>query len=121
MSNLGDASIDNLFSRDNRYVDGDYAQLVSINSEFGVIPFLEGNYEDSQLTFCEYQDGKPVIGIWFDSDVIGRRILGEGTETIGTNVLGLTSNFGYSNSQTIPYYKWAVNVQGNENLNLFWY
>ena len=119
LSNLGDASIDNLFSRDNRYVDGDYAQLVSINSEFGVIPFLEGNYEDSQLTFCEYQDGKPVIGIWFDSDVIGRRILGEGTETIGTNVLGLTSNFGYSNSQTIPYYKWAVNVQGNENLNLF--
>jgi hypothetical protein len=119
LSNTGDASVDNLFSRDNKYVDGDYAQLVSINSEFGVIPFLEGNYEDSQLTFCEYDDGKPVIGIWFDSDVISRRIFGEGTETIGTNVLGLTSNFGYPNSQTIPYYKWTVNVVGNNNLNLF--
>lgn len=116
--NLGDASVDKLFSRENKFVDADFAQLTSINSEFGVVPFLDGNYEDEKITFCEYQTGnqtgKPLIGVWFDSDVISRRKLGEGVNTYGEDVNGLTSNYGYANSQDVPYYKWRIEETGSQ-------
>ena len=53
MRSSGDASVRGLFSRDvgglfnEDRVDGDLAQLFSINSEFGVIPYIGGNYVDS--------------------------------------------------------------------------
>lgn len=112
--NSGDASVDNLFSRENKFVDADFAQLTSINSEFGVVPFLEGNYEDEKITFCQYAPGRPLIGIWFDSDVINRRKIGEGVNTYGEDVNGLTSNYGYANSQDVPYYKWKIQPTGEQ-------
>jgi len=108
---LGDASIQKIFSRQdsaaNRFfdsrIDGDYAQLISINSEYGVIPYLDNNYSDS-ITVGE------VIGIWFDSEEELRREMGPGEITIGP----VTSQFNYVSSQEVPFYGWKT-----ENTNLF--
>jgi hypothetical protein len=108
---LGDASIQKIFSRQdstaNRFfdsrIDGDYAQLISINSEYGVIPYLDSNYSGS-TTVGE------VIGIWFDSEEELRREMGPGEITIGP----VTSQFDYVSSQEVPFYGWKT-----EDDNLF--
>jgi hypothetical protein len=109
--NAGDGSIGQLFSRaddtaisrtlDAR-VDGDFAQMVSINSEYGVLPFLEGNYEDS-ITVSDDR-----FGIWFSSNTINRRVLTNGVTTFGTNPEGPTNTFGYNKTQIVPYYMWKI-------------
>jgi len=109
--NAGDGSIGQLFSRaddtaisrtfDAR-VDGDFAQMVSINSEYGVLPFLEGNYADS-ITVSDDR-----FGIWFSSNTINRRVLTNGVTTFGTNPEGPTNTFGYNKTQIVPYYMWKI-------------
>mgnify|MGYP000436138880 CR=1 FL=1 len=106
---VGDASIQQLFSRDpglglvNRFfdsrVDGDYAQACSINTEFGVLPYLAGNYED------EVAVGDSLFGVWFTGSTVSpyntvgttvadRRIVGPGELTFSEDPL-LVSNFNY--------------------------
>ena len=119
----GDASIGAIFSREfdaldgtafadfisnpfDARVDGDFAQMVSINSEYGVVPYVEGNYEDS----ITIQDDR--FGIWFSSNTANRRVITNGVTTFGTEVNGPTNTFGYPNSQVIPYYMWRVKNNG---------
>lgn len=103
--NLGDASIGQLFSRDETLVDGDFAQMLSINSELGVLPYLEGNYEDS-ITVTGGNNG--VFGIWFSSNTIDRRIINNGVTTFGLNPEGPSNYFGYTNTQLVPHYRWKI-------------
>lgn len=117
---VGDSSIQQLFSRDNpnianvftdSRIDGDYAQMISINSEFGVLPYLSGNYNDSISV------NESLMGIWFTGSTISpyntvgttvadRRILGPGQLTFNESPLFLTSDFKYPGTQTVPYYGW---------------
>ena len=112
LTNTGDASIGQLFSRDlgtplarlfDARVDGDFAQMVGINSEYGVVPFLDGNYCDDTITL---QDDR--FGIWFSSNTINRRILQNGVTTFGTNPENPSNYFGYSKTQIVPYYMWKI-------------
>jgi hypothetical protein len=110
--NLGDASISKIFSRDDQSffdsrIDGDFAQMVSINSEIGVTPFLEADYRNDQIYV-----GDETFGIWFESDVILRRILTNGVTTFGLLPDGPTNTFGYEKTQLVPYYMWKVNNNG---------
>ena len=124
LTNTGDASIGQLFSRAgiltddgwdssplNRLfdarVDGDFAQMAAINSEYGVVPFLDGNYCDDTTTV---QDDR--IGIWFSSNTIDRRILQNGVTTFGTEPTGPTNYFGYTKTQIVPYYMWNIKDNG---------
>lgn len=126
---LGDSSVGSLFSRessissilsgaDNFFdsrIDGDMAQLYSINSEYGVLPFNEGNYGDSDIlinndtSLFNFLNGSPLLGIYFSADTANRRVLTNGVTTFGP-VTGATNTFGYPNSQEVPFYKWNVNV-----------
>lgn len=106
---LGDASMQRIFSRDEQSffdsrIDGDFAQMVSINSEIGVAPFLEADYRNDQMYV-----GENTIGIWYESDVNLRRILTNGVSTFGDDPEGPTNTFGYENTQVVPYYMWKVN------------
>ena len=115
--NLGggaDSSINVLFSREgdgilnNFYdarVDGDFAQAISINSEYGVLPYLDGNYSDD-ITITEDR-----MGIWFSSNTINRRVLTNGVVTLGNLPESASSTFGYSKSQEVPYYMWKLEQQ----------
>ena len=114
--NNGDASVGQLFSRESgtvlgrlfdARVDGDFAQMVGINSEYGVVPFLEGNYCDNGITV---QDDR--FGIWFSSNTINRRILTNGTTTFGTEPEGPSNYFGYTDTQVVPYYMWNIKNNG---------
>ena len=119
---IGGSAVAKLFSRqtggfvgtiplfDSR-VDGDYAQLISINSEFGVLPYLPGNYSDS----ITVGDGK--IGIWFTGDTADRRILGPGEVTFSESPL-ITNQFNYPGTQVVPFYRWkttGTKLFGNED------
>lgn len=117
----GSSSVNSLFSRDgslffDERIDGDAAQMYSINSEFGVLPYVEGNYSDSDVFISNdpsFLGGDALMGIWFSADTASRRILTNGTTTFGpVTQLGPTNTFGYPNSQEIPYYKWGIDNKG---------
>lgn len=122
LSNTGDASIGQLFSRElgtplSRFfdarVDGDFAQMVGINSEYGAVPFLDGNYCDDAITV---QDDR--FGIWFSSNTIDRRILTNGVTTFGTNPEGPNNYFGYPKTQIVPYYMWTIKDKVDDEGNV---
>ena len=106
--NAGDASINKLFSRTEDRLDGDIVQLFSINSEYGVQPFSDDNYNDSDL-FVQ-GSGDALVGIFFSSETINRRLISPGIVTFSSTPL-LTNYYGYPKSQVVPMYKWKSAVQ----------
>jgi len=104
-----DDSVKASFSRDGGYnvfdgrMDGDYVQMISINSEFGVIPYIDGNYADGIYVGSDSKEDA-VIGIWFTGETAQRKELGPGKITIGT----VSSEFSYPNAQEVPSYQWEV-------------
>lgn len=108
---LGDGSIGQLFSREtgnDRFydarVDGDYAQMVSIGSELGAEPVVEGAYFDDEL----FLDGDN-IGVYYNSDTILRRKLSGVAHTYGDDPENSTYYLREPvRDQVVPYYKWKV-------------
>jgi hypothetical protein len=98
----GDASINKLFSRTEDRMDGDVVQMFSINSEFGILPFSEDEY-DSPNDLYVPPGPDPLMGIFFSSETPRRALASPGTIVFSPT---LTSNFGYPKSQEVPMYKW---------------
>jgi hypothetical protein len=118
---LGDASVDQLFSRSENRLDGDIVQLFSINSEYGIAAFSEDEYDGvNDLYVSADSNGDPVVGIFFTSQTIDRKIVSPGTTTFGPN---LTNTFGYPNTQEVPMYKWKFDdtssIFGNQKNDWF--
>jgi len=100
LTGLGDASINAMFSRTGDRIDGDVAQMWSINSEFGIVPFLGTNYTDDRIFVS--QDtvfDTPIFGIFFTGDTQVRQLLTPGKTTY--------TEFGYPKTQEVPFYKWS--------------
>lgn len=100
-------------------IDADYAQLISINSELGVAPFLSANYPDSLVGQNPiYFDCNNVLGIFFSSDTQLRDYITPKRTIInpsGTSVGNCTfSNFPVY-SQRVPLSQWAI----EENDSIF--
>ena len=116
---LGDNSINQLFSRDgdNRRIDGDLAQLMSINSEIGNINFSPEYYDNipgqsNQPTQILGTAKDPTIGVWFSStteDLQTKDYLTPGRINFRGN-----DNIGYYpypygiKSQQVPFYQWRL-------------
>jgi hypothetical protein len=98
---LGDASINRMFSRSEDRIDGDVAQMFSINSEYGIEEFDEDNYSDNELYLGT---GDALMGIFFSSNTVNRLTLSPGIQTF-TPIL--TNYFGYPNTQLVPTYQWS--------------
>jgi hypothetical protein len=110
----GDSGINQLFSRGNLKIDGDLAQLLSINSELGVINFSPEYYQLVQgqvgpvevLGSSEY----PVMAVWFSStteDLQVKDYLTPGR--INFRVNNNTDYYPYPygiKSQVVPFYQW---------------
>tara|TARA_R110000803_G_scaffold116128_1_gene184733 strand:- start:41 stop:1252 length:1212 start_codon:yes stop_codon:yes gene_type:complete len=104
------APINQLFSRENRRLDGDIAQLISINSQYGVTPFLGSNYPDDNIKWVD-NNGNPVIGVLFEANTINRDMISPGRFTFqDTFTSHLVDNYGF-NDQEIPFYQW--NLESN--------
>jgi len=100
LTGLGDASINAMFSRTGDRIDGDVAQMWSINSELGIVPFLGTNYEDDKVWIS--QDtvfDTPIFGIFFTGDTQLRQLITPGKTTY--------TEFGYPKTQEVPFYKWS--------------
>jgi hypothetical protein len=117
---FGSASIGQFFSRENgQKIDGDFAQLTSINSEIGVVPFTPESYGDNNLFYG--QSTEPVIGVYFTANTQTRDFISPGRTTF----IDTSTKFGYNTyghkTQTVPMYKWskqsANNFFGSENNN----
>jgi hypothetical protein len=115
---LGDNSINQLFSRngDNRRIDGDLAQLMSINSEIGNINFSPEYYDVSGTTNQPTQilgtAKNPTIAVWFSStteDLQTKDYLAPGRINFrGTDDIGYYPYPYGIKSQVVPFYQWKL-------------
>jgi len=96
----GDASINTIFSRSENRIDGDLAQLFSINSEYGIVPFNDQFYDDFDI-YLDSQ-GSALIGIFFSADTKNRILLTPGINTFGA----VQQLIPYPKTQEVPFYKW---------------
>jgi hypothetical protein len=119
---LGSLNILAYFSNDRRNVgvsgtklmiDADYAQLISINSELGVSPFLASNYPDNPPGEQNpiFFDCDNVLGIFFSSDTQLRDYITPKRTIINPSGT-LLSNCTFNNfpvySQRVPFSQWLI-------------
>ena len=125
-------------------IDGDFSQMLSINSEWEVSPFITENLpqpnpnqyiyfgdntNNASLGALSPIDVKPVFGLFFSSSTSEsryRKIMSPGIETYSTTPL-IQELFGYPKSQVVPHYKWQIakptqsiglnNIFGSEDNN----
>jgi hypothetical protein len=117
-------------SRQGDRIDGDFAQMLSINSEWRISPFLSENYPNPDSIYfgddTQTGDGypRPVFGVFYESPQIDysyRRNLTPGFETLNFSPL-LQYYYGYPKTQEVPHYKWGISdgtnsIFGSENNN----
>lgn len=126
---LRNNGINQLFSRDERRIDGDLAQLMSINSEFGVIKFSPEFYESTgdpndPVTILGTSKN-PAIAVWFSStteDLQFKDYLTPGKINFRTNDNQENFPFFYGiKSQLTPFYQWQLDnsnvIFGNQYNN----
>lgn len=115
---LGDNSLQQLFTRDggSRRVDADLAQSMSINSEYGVIPFspefyrVTGAVDDPVQILAGASD--PTMAVFFSSttqDLQNKDYLTPGVIDFrpSNNANAITYPYGII-SQEVPFYQWRV-------------
>jgi hypothetical protein len=95
-------------------VDADYSQLISINSELGVAPFLAANYPDNPDQLKQnpiFFDCNNVLGIFFSSDTQLRDYITPKRTIINSNG-AVNSNCTFNNfpvySQRVPFSQWNI-------------
>ena len=111
------------FSRVKLMIDGDYAQMISINSETSVAPFQAINYPDTppgqqNPVYFNGASGtnNVVFGVFFSSDTQTRDFLSPKRTIVDPT--GPTTNLcTFSNysvfTQTVPFYQWQLRKNGS--------
>ena len=93
------------------FIDGDYSQMISINSEFGIEGFSSESYNGDSVFFGS-QEEFPFFGLFItgntqDRDYITpRRTIWNQNANINPNVSDFT-NIG-NKSQVVPMYQWQI-------------
>ena len=116
-------------NRGGERIDGDFAQALSINSEFKINPYIDENYANNEIYIGD--DGqlpfpyKPIFGIFYksnDPEYRTRRKFSPGIEIYNTSPL-IQDSFGYPTTQDVPMYRWKLEASsvifGSEDNN--WY
>ena len=132
----GDNSIDQLFSRPQgsgtlslfspkKRVDGDFAQLLSINSEIGNISFSPEFYEiqtgtTNNPTQILGTANNPTIAVWFSSttdNLQTKDYLSPGRINFRNSINTANYPFTYGiKTQVVPFYQWKL---GNQSGSIF--
>lgn len=129
-------------TRGGERIDGDWAQMLSINSEWKISPFISENVVGPQYIYfgdnannapnsISNDDLRPIMGLFFEvsqEDIRYRKIMSPGIETYSFTPL-IEEDFGYPKSQEVPNYRWNIslpqtyggtpNIFGSEDNN--WY
>lgn len=109
-------AINSLFSRPLLRLDGDVAQMLSINSEFGVIKFSSQNYQqdtnnpDNPIYISRNPNGFSVMGIFYSSttqDLQYKDYLSPGRINFRPTPASNAFPYYYElKSQRVPFYRW---------------
>jgi hypothetical protein len=89
----------------NYQIDADYAQLISINSELGVAPFLSGNYPDSISVISA---GSFIVGSQYQIQSLGSpvqtnfQLAGAPNNNIGTTFIATNAGLGNGTALVTP-------------------
>jgi hypothetical protein len=108
---VGDNSLNQLFSRPEKRIDGDLAQLMSINSEIGNINFSPEFYTGGTATILG-TSRDPIVAVWFSSTTEDLQI--KDYLTPGKINFRGNNNVGYYpypygiKSQIVPFYQWRL-------------
>ena len=110
-------NLDQLFSRPEKRIDGDLAQMMSINSEYGVIPFSPQFYKtdgrgSSPVKIYGDLAINPTMAIYYSSttvDLQNKDFLSPGVIDFRpqNNRNAITYPYGIK-SQRVPFYQWEV-------------
>ena len=125
-------SIEQFFNntRGGSRIDGDFSQMLSINSEWKILPFVSDIVNSSDQIFIGKEtpspSSKPVFGVFFNQSQDSlryRKIMSPGVETYQFTPVLVEEDFGYPKSQVVPFYKWKISsssvIFGTENNNWF--
>jgi hypothetical protein len=105
-----------LNKRDSKFVDADYAQMISINSELGVNEFDSANYPTNPtgqdpIYFSNGSSDNGIFGIFFSSDTQIRDYISPKREIIDLTA-SVTQQCAFNNiptfSQIVPLYQWEI-------------
>lgn len=117
--------VNQLFSREERRVDGDLAQLMSINSEFGVVKFSPdaydstGNTSTSEIQIIGVPGANSVMAVFFSStteDLQFKDFITPGRINFRPNPTASAYPYVYGiKSQTVPFYQWRTKTLGGSN------
>ena len=126
---FANAAIDTLFSRDNIQIppqlriDGDLAQLLSINSEFGTVKFSPDTYNNQQQAsnppiYFINTPSQSIMGVFFSStteDLQYKDYIAPGKILFrpSPNANAFTYAYGIK-SQKVPFYRWKTNPPSNQ-------
>ena len=125
---FGDNSLNQLFSRyenepTKRRIDGDLAQLLSINSEVGVIGFSQEFYNDNSVEILGTANN-PLIVVWFSSTTEDLQIKDYITPgRINFRTADNLNNYPFTygiKSQVVPFYQWNIDAPTDSaSVNVF--
>ena len=113
----GGGNILSYFNKRNKlFVDADYAQMISISSELGVVDFEPDNYPSIPLAqdpifFNGGGVADGIIGIFFSSDTQVRDFISPKRTIINDSAMVTdTCAFNYFNvfTQSVPFYQWEI-------------
>jgi len=119
LSAISGQGILTFFSRTKLMVDGDYSQMLSINSELGVAQFQSINYPDNppgEVNPVYYSTGgggidSVVFGVFFSSNTQTRDFISP-KRTIITPKALKGNSCGFNNfsvfTQVVPFYQWRI-------------
>jgi hypothetical protein len=116
LTQIAGVGIIKFFSRTKLMIDGDYAQMNSINSEVGVAPFESINYSwtspgQDPIFYKSGGENDTIFGIFFSSDTRVRDFISPKRTIINSN-LTVTDTCSFNNisvfSQEVPFYQWRI-------------
>lgn len=94
-----------------RMIDGDYAQMISINSELGVTPFDESTYDGDSVFYFGAESPNAAFGVFYSSNTQTRDWVSP-RRTIINDDVSLLSTCSFNNlpvkTQIVPFYQWYV-------------
>jgi hypothetical protein len=117
-------------SRENQFVDGDLAQMLSISSEMGVYPFEPGYYGINDVySYSSILGFNSTIGVFYKSDLQVRDFLSP-KRTIYSGLGNFSDSYCAMDkftvfTQEVPLYQWVIKSPnsglGGQNNTVFGY